>query len=196
MAVLQGKTVILTIHQPGFRILDLFDRILLISNGSVKHHGSLPSLEAKLIESGHSIPPHVNVLEFAMDAVETLPSQVMAPSPSMSQREFCDLVPKEARIYYANSRFNEVRILTARFFKNVLRTRQLSSARMLQCVLAGFALGTIFMNVDNISSRVGFFAFTLTFLLSSTRVSLFLAGGLVGHGDGELFRIVLQRDGS
>lgn len=44
MAANQGKTIILTIHQPGFRILELFDRIILLSNGFVMHNGSLLSL--------------------------------------------------------------------------------------------------------------------------------------------------------
>lgn len=169
IAVLHGKTVILTIHQPGFRILDLVDRVVLISNGSVKHHGSLLSLEKRLTDSGRPIPAHVNVLEFAMDEIDSLPTEVSAAAGPL---DFVKSVTKEDRVYYANSSFTEIRILTARFFKNVIRTKQLSSARMLQCAAAGLALGTIFMNVDNVRTRVGFFAITLTFLLSSTTEGL------------------------
>ncbi|KAL3849645.1 hypothetical protein ACJIZ3_011527 [Penstemon smallii] len=37
MAKNQGKMIVLTIHQPGFQILDLFDKVLLLSNGMVLH---------------------------------------------------------------------------------------------------------------------------------------------------------------
>ncbi|KAK9269681.1 hypothetical protein L1049_001459 [Liquidambar formosana] len=41
MALNQGKTIVFTIHQPGFRILELFDRVVLLSNGFVLHNGSI-----------------------------------------------------------------------------------------------------------------------------------------------------------
>ena len=68
----QGKTIILTIHQPGFRILELFDGLILLSDGFVMHNGSLNLLEARLKLAGHHIPDHVNVLEFALDVMECL----------------------------------------------------------------------------------------------------------------------------
>ncbi|KAJ6830713.1 ABC transporter G family member 10-like [Iris pallida] len=179
MAVNHGKTVILTIHQPGFRILELVDRLLLISAGSVKHFGPLSLLEKRLSDSGLSVPPHVNVLEFAMDKINTLTTVVTTTAAATEEHQevavtkSCSSGDKERTVsYYANSRSGEVLILTSRFFKNVLRTQQLSTARMLQCLLAGVALGTIFMDVDNLQARVGFFAFTLTFLLSSTTEGL------------------------
>lgn len=72
MVVNQGKTIILTIHQPGFRILELLDRIVLLSNGFDVHNGPLSLLEHKLKLSGHQIPPRVNVLEFGIDVIQTL----------------------------------------------------------------------------------------------------------------------------
>ncbi|KDP32519.1 hypothetical protein JCGZ_14722 [Jatropha curcas] len=75
MAVNQGKTIVLTIHQPGFRILQLLDHIVLLSNGFVMHNGSLQFLEQRLKLFGHHIPHHVNVLEFAIDVIETLEIQ-------------------------------------------------------------------------------------------------------------------------
>ncbi|KAJ6333041.1 hypothetical protein OIU77_008989 [Salix suchowensis] len=75
MVMNQGKTIVLTIHQPGFRILELFDRLVLLSNGYVVHNGSLHFLEERLKFSGHQIPLHVNVLEFSIDALESLAMQ-------------------------------------------------------------------------------------------------------------------------
>ncbi|XP_010924121.1 ABC transporter G family member 10-like [Elaeis guineensis] len=171
MAVHQGKTIVFTIHQPGFRILELIDQVVLISGGTVRHQGTIALLESRLKDSGHCIPPHVNVLEFAMDAMATLVVESTTPSEEVITR-LPNSGAKEDHIFYANSRCGEVIILTERFFRNVVRTRQLIAGRMIQSVAAGFGLGTIFMNVTNLQARVGFFAFSLTFLLSSTTEGL------------------------
>lgn len=195
MVVNQGKTIVLTIHQPGFRILELFDHIVLLSEGFVMHHGSLNLLEERLRLAGHGIPPHVNVLEFAIDDIESLVVQTSeTPSDQSSleeehsdeNREEDQKVRKreysndgEAKLlFFGNSRFEEVLILGQRFCKNIFRTKQLFGTRVIQALLAGFVLGTIFLNVGNkegqvaLQTRTGFFAFSLTFLLSSTTEGL------------------------
>ncbi|KAF7141492.1 hypothetical protein RHSIM_Rhsim06G0132900 [Rhododendron simsii] len=187
MAKNQGKTIVLTIHQPGFRILELFDNVVLLSNGILLHHGSLQLLEERLKFSGHCIPRHVNVLEFAIDVVESLKidSEVDDTETSETEEEYCHLRKifslaneVETQTIYPNSRFVEVFILSQRFYKNVSRTKQLFTARILQSLIAGILLGTVFMNVNNdpkkfkLQTQLGFFAFSLTFLLSPTTEAL------------------------
>ncbi|GMI99318.1 ATP-binding cassette G10 [Hibiscus trionum] len=187
MAAKQGKTIVLTVHQPGFRILELFDRMLLLSNGTVLHHGPLHLLEQRLRFKGHSIPRHVNVLEFAIDVTEAL---VMDTEESEDEdiEQVCDDIRRnlqlgnveieEHNICYANSQFKEILILGQRFSNNIYRTKQLFVGRTVQALLAGIVLGTIFMNAASDSMRsklqteIGFFAFSLTFLLSSTTEGL------------------------
>lgn len=71
---------------------------------------------------------------------------------------------------YANSYFEEVSILTHRFFKNVCRTRQLFTCRIITMIVSSLVIGSIFYNLEEtkVMERVGLFAFILTFLLSST----------------------------
>ncbi|XP_061945020.1 ABC transporter G family member 10-like [Populus nigra] len=187
MAIKQGKTIVLTIHQPGFRILELFDKILLLSNGTVHHHGSLLLLEQRLIFAGHFIPRHVNVLEFAIEMTESLAMEDSeareTENSDVAQDE--ELTRRNPNRYsnieetiYANGRFKEVLILGQRFSHIICRTNQLFAARILQAVLGGVVLGTLFMNVMNDSKRhklqtqIGFFAYSLAFLLSSTTEGL------------------------
>lgn len=184
MSELHGRTIILSIHQPGFRILELINSILLLSNGSVVHHGSLDMLEMGLVLSGHQIPLHLNVLEYAIDALESL-EQVEKPyedyqTPRLTLHDI-SFEDKEDSAHgsgpsYANSRTQETWILSHRFSKNIFRTKQLFIARTLQALVAGFGLGTIFMKVGydqtGLQDRIGFFAFSLTFLLSSTTEGL------------------------
>lgn len=72
MAETRGRTIILSIHQPGFRIVKLFNSILLLANGSVLHHGPVDLLAMNLRLMGLEPPVHQNVVEFAMDSVETM----------------------------------------------------------------------------------------------------------------------------
>ncbi|MBA0557236.1 hypothetical protein Golob_014315 [Gossypium lobatum] len=179
MATKQGKTIVLTVHQPGFRILELFDRILLLSNGTVIHHGTLHLLEQRLQFAGHSIPCHVNVLEFAIEVTQDLVVSAEESEDCEDIRRNLQLSNvKENNICYANPLFMEVLILCQRFSNNIYRTKQLFIARTIQALAAGIVLGTIFMNAGNDSMRsklqtqIGFFAFSLTFLLSSTTEGL------------------------
>ncbi|CAO2204016.1 unnamed protein product [Urochloa humidicola] len=170
MAAAGGKTVVLTIHQPGFRILELIDRVVLLADGAVRHHGSLDFLQSRLLTTGHAIPAHVNVLEYAMEAIDSLKPDVAVPAAANQEhgRE-----PRARRVAgYANSPAAETRILAARFAKTVLRSPQLCAARMAQSVLAGAFLGSIFLGATDLQSRLGFFAFNLTYLLSSTTEAL------------------------
>ncbi|XP_050875656.1 ABC transporter G family member 5 [Lathyrus oleraceus] len=72
MAESRGRTIILSIHQPGFRIVKLFNSILLLDNGSVLHHGSVDLLDVNLRLMGLELPLHVNVVEFAIECIETI----------------------------------------------------------------------------------------------------------------------------
>ncbi|XP_059282783.1 ABC transporter G family member 10-like [Lycium ferocissimum] len=186
MAKNQGKTIILTIHQPGFRILELFDKAVLLSNGFVLHNGSLHLLEEKLRSTGNFIPHHVNVLEFAIDITESLAESLN--SPGESDIEKCETEQESdnyvlikntnKEVLYSNSPLKEVLILSQRFISNIFRTKQLFLAKVIQALLVGLILGSIFFNAYTntknleLQSQVGFFAFSLTFLLSSNTEAL------------------------
>ncbi|XP_062096957.1 ABC transporter G family member 10 [Humulus lupulus] len=186
MVVNQGKTVILTIHQPGFRILELFDRIILLSNGNIAHNGPMNLLEERLnFGCNRKVPKHVNVLEFAVDVVESLVTQT---SETYSSQQNNDQDSRnrlqtsnggeEESLSYTNSQIEEVIILGQRFCRNIFRTKQLFATRVVQAVVAGLILGTIFLNVGSkqgkivLQTKTGFFAFSLTFLLSSSTEGL------------------------
>ncbi|XP_071688785.1 ABC transporter G family member 10-like [Rutidosis leptorrhynchoides] len=174
MAKDQGKTIVLTIHQPGFRILELFDQVVLLVDGTVVHHGSLDHLDHRLKSAGHFIPRHVNVLEFSIDVIETLIPDVKLESGFIEAKKQTTHVNDDCRLMYANSSFDEVMILSQRFCYNIFRTKQLFMWKMVQALLVGILLGTIFNDVNrfHMQTQIGFFAFQLTFLLYSSSEAL------------------------
>ncbi|KAK7318432.1 hypothetical protein RJT34_03133 [Clitoria ternatea] len=92
MAETRGRTIILSIHQPGFRIVKLFNSLLLLANGCVLHHGTVDLLGGNLRLMGLELPLHVNVVEFAIESIETIqqhqkcvPLQVETTTPRQLQ---------------------------------------------------------------------------------------------------------------
>ncbi|CAI5943010.1 unnamed protein product [Closterium sp. NIES-65] len=102
MAVQGGRTVVLTIHQPSFRITALLHRMALLISGTVAFHGATPALRCHLAVLHHPVPPHVafhcatpalpqvNLLEFALD---TLPRIAAAATRAKQSEAHTDTPP-------------------------------------------------------------------------------------------------------
>ncbi|KAF8049472.1 hypothetical protein N665_2204s0002 [Sinapis alba] len=67
-----GSMVIMSIHQPSARIIDLLDRLIILSHGKSVFSGSPTSLPQFLSEFGHPVPEKGNITEFALDLVREL----------------------------------------------------------------------------------------------------------------------------
>ncbi|XP_039173872.1 ABC transporter G family member 6 [Eucalyptus grandis] len=67
-----GSIVVMTVHQPSYRILGLFDRLLFLSRGQTVYSGSPMSLPLFFSEFGHPIPENENRTEFALDLIREL----------------------------------------------------------------------------------------------------------------------------
>ncbi|PIA49156.1 hypothetical protein AQUCO_01300190v1 [Aquilegia coerulea] len=179
IAMSRGRTIILSIHQPSFKILSTIDSILLLSKGSIVHHGALSSLQSFLLSSGFTVPPQLNVLEYAMEILNQLHvSKPLAPESLLPLLTTSTTPSHEdsKEIRYKSSRIHEIITLYGRFWKIIFRTRQLLLTNTLEALVVGLVLGSIYVNVgygkQGIEKRFGLFAFTLTFLLSSTTETL------------------------
>nr|APP91596.1 ABC transporter G family member 20 [Vitis vinifera] len=67
-----GSIVIMSIHQPSYRILGLLDRLIFLSRGNTVYSGSPSSLPLFFAEFGHPIPETENRTEFALDLIREL----------------------------------------------------------------------------------------------------------------------------
>ncbi|KAG9457197.1 hypothetical protein H6P81_001705 [Aristolochia fimbriata] len=200
MADTRGRTVILSIHQPGFRIVKLFNSVLLLADGEVLEQGSPHQIQGFLRSAGLEPPLHVDVVEFAIDSIDALRrrrtaeeifkietdkftlQQLFRLSKTAADADRGEISAAAAAAWvdknggFANSRLRETLILSRRFSKNIIRTKELFALRTIQMLVAGLVLGSIFCNLrDDLTgaeSRVGLFAFVLTFLLSCTTEAL------------------------
>ncbi|BAT88987.1 hypothetical protein LR48_Vigan272s003600 [Vigna angularis] len=185
------RIVVLSIHQPSYRILQCVSKFLILSHGSVVHNGSLEQLEETISKLGFQIPTQLNALEFSMEIIRGLEdSSSKYESSIIEEKEpFPHLLwPEEENcggVQIVQSQFTkesfsslcyayliEILVLCSRFWKIIYRTKQLFLARTMQALVGGFGLGSVYIKVtrdeEGIAERLGLFAFSLSFLLSST----------------------------
>ncbi|XP_010503151.1 PREDICTED: ABC transporter G family member 19-like [Camelina sativa] len=67
-----GSIVIMSIHQPSARIVELLDRLIILSRGKSVFNGSPESLSRFFSDFGHPIPEKENITEFALDLIRQL----------------------------------------------------------------------------------------------------------------------------
>ncbi|CAN1775563.1 ABC transporter G family member 20 [Linum perenne] len=132
-----GSIVMMTIHQPSYRILGLLDRLIFLSHGQTVYSGSPTSLPEFFAEFGHPIPENENRTEFALDLIRELEG-----------------IP------------GETMVIAKRSLTNSRRTPELFGIRFGAVLLTGIILATVFWHLDSsprgAQERIGFFAFAMS----------------------------------
>ncbi|XP_010555028.1 PREDICTED: ABC transporter G family member 23 [Tarenaya hassleriana] len=171
------RTVVLSIHQPSYRILDYISSFLILSRGSVIHFGNLGSLEESIVKIGFQIPAQLNPLEFAMEIVDSLRNSnsgatQIADNPHPIWQPEEENEDDRIKHRYPLLDIAEIALLCSRFWKIIYRTKQLFLARTMQALVGGFGLASVYVKLRRdeagVAERLGLFAFSLSFLLSST----------------------------
>ncbi|KAG5237665.1 ABC transporter family member [Salix suchowensis] len=67
-----GSIVIMSVHQPSYRILGLLDRLIFLSRGQTVYSGSPMNLPVYFSDFGHPMPTNENRTEFALDLIREL----------------------------------------------------------------------------------------------------------------------------
>ncbi|KAA8534292.1 hypothetical protein F0562_031809 [Nyssa sinensis] len=80
-----GSIVIMSVHQPSYRILGLLDRLIFLSRGQTVYSGSPVNLPLFFSDFGHPIPENDNRTEFALDLIRELEG---SPGGTKSLAEF------------------------------------------------------------------------------------------------------------
>ncbi|KAK0584755.1 hypothetical protein LWI29_018013 [Acer saccharum] len=67
-----GSIVIMSIHQPSYRLVSLLDHLIFLSNGQTVYSGQPTNLVHFFKEFGHPVPENENPTEFALDLIQEL----------------------------------------------------------------------------------------------------------------------------
>lgn len=62
-----NRTLVLSIHQPRSNIFNLFDKLVLLSNGHMIYSGDTISVNEFLINSGFKVPMNYNIADYLID---------------------------------------------------------------------------------------------------------------------------------
>ncbi len=62
-----GRTVVFCIHQPRSSIYDMFDQLLLLSEGRLCYAGPAAAAATHFAAAGHPCPPSHSVADFLLD---------------------------------------------------------------------------------------------------------------------------------
>ncbi|KAJ3669160.1 hypothetical protein LUZ60_011110 [Juncus effusus] len=76
-----GSVVIMSIHQPSFRIIGLLDRLLFLSRGQMVYSGTPDMLPYYFAEFGRPMPENENRTEFALDVIRELETSPTGSKP-------------------------------------------------------------------------------------------------------------------
>lgn len=193
MAVQRQRTVLLTIHQPSYRILTTINKFLVLAKGNVVYHGPVSGMVTyfNCIERG--MPAHVNVVEYALDLIEEAQDypnglqrlveyQRKAYAVEENREKFtyqamsAGFTDKDPNPVFANSFIPETAVLMHRELLTVLRTPAIFYIRVILAVLCGSILGTLFLHAKKdrkgVQQRQGFVSFTLAFIVFTAIDSL------------------------
>ncbi|KAJ3410044.1 ATP-binding cassette sub- G member 2 [Chytriomyces hyalinus] len=180
LAVERGMIVLMTIHQPRTEILDLFDKILLLSVGKTLWFGSTNDALVHFGEMGHPLPPKTNPSDFFLDVItldgrtdearkislerinklheayNTKYGSHTSPFPSQ-------LLKMDTSQTWPLSWPQELAVLLNRNMKDLFRDKGAIGATIGQAVFLVLLMGFVFFRLDNdaagVQSRVGFLFF-------------------------------------
>jgi ATP-binding cassette subfamily G (WHITE) protein 2 len=194
MAVKRNRTVLLTIHQPSYRILDTINKFLVLSRGNVIYYGDVPEMEKYFNDLGYSMPENMSVVEHALDIIEEAQDQpegiahlvesqvkyqqnkdamrlVAIGSPLIGQQ--CDDMSKPS---FATSMMSEMWVLAHRCLLTTCRSKLLFVTRISLQIVAALIIGSLFYNSGHdykgILQRTGYFNFALVTIIFSSNEAL------------------------
>ncbi|XP_029381785.1 ATP-binding cassette sub-family G member 2-like [Echeneis naucrates] len=133
-----GRTIILSIHQPRYSIYRLFDSLTLLVSGKQVYHGPAQSALQYFSDIGYTCEPHNNPADFFLDVINGESTAVIysnldggdpdSDSVSMSRRGIEQKLVEEYRNcqYYKQTRADLERIIQGKTTTTTARSRTIT----------------------------------------------------------------------
>ncbi|CAO3564032.1 unnamed protein product [Mortierella alpina] len=173
----KGRTVILTVHQPRSDIYELFDDLLLLSQGKVVYFGKAHSAATYFEGLGHECPVGWNVADYFLDLItlhqETGSSEDFAQkysdyltthpdayltqllreqqntSEKIERNALLDKYKKEYTTEYATTTLTQTMLLTQRSLTNLARHPTIFQASVVIHIIFALVVGSLFSGLKD-----------------------------------------------
>ncbi|KAG9326738.1 hypothetical protein KVV02_008628 [Mortierella alpina] len=173
----KGRTVILTVHQPRSDIYELFDDLLLLSQGKVVYFGRAHSAASYFESLGHECPVGWNVADYFLDLItlhqETGSSEDFAKkysdylgtnpeayltqllkehqntSEKLERNALLDKYKKEYTTEYATTTLTQTMLLTQRSLTNLARHPTIFQASVVIHIIFALVVGSLFSGLKD-----------------------------------------------
>ncbi|OMJ25166.1 ATP-binding cassette sub-family G member 2 [Smittium culicis] len=179
----QGQTVVSVIHQPSTDIFNMFDDVVLLSNGLIVYSGPVDSMVEYFSKIGYPCPNFSNPADFVFthvlnlteqetrqasgqnsqnaeirnEKISSLSVQWLGSSESSEIKKSIDfpiLSPiKESSFTSSIPILAQFRILLNRASKNVLRNELILKARLAQSVVMALLVGIVFYKANKLPAQ-------------------------------------------
>uniref|UniRef100_A0A7N6BAW4 ABC transporter domain-containing protein n=1 Tax=Anabas testudineus TaxID=64144 RepID=A0A7N6BAW4_ANATE len=172
-----GRTIILSIHQPRYSIYRLFDSLTLLVHGKLVYHGPAQTALEYFSDIGYTCEPHNNPADFFLDVING--DSISVALSKMEAEGIEDKLVEEyincyhykqtkaelgtkpswieshyVTITYNTSFLTQFRWVLKRTFKNIMLNPQTSIAQVAVTLFLALVVGAIFFDVKNDSSGI------------------------------------------
>lgn len=171
-----GKTVLLTIHQPSYKMLSYFDKLILMSQGSVVFQGKLDGCIQFFSECGHECPKNTTPTDFFLDVLaldtkstQTIDESVRRINAIKSEWDFVKdveepTVKEKIRLPdYKNHVFN-FHVILKRAIVDYFRNIPYIKTKIYQRIMIAIFFGTAFYGLGVEGANVFSFRGAVTFI--------------------------------
>ncbi|CAD26185.1 ABC TRANSPORTER [Encephalitozoon cuniculi GB-M1] len=177
-----GKTVLVTIHQPSYEMINFFDKFILMSMGKVIYDGDVKGCIGFFARCGHRLPEFTNPVDFFLKTISLDTRTKSSEEKSLDvinhisakwRRERKEVVPKlssEVRMRDKTIKTTlSFFLLWSRNLKNYLRNSEYFKIKAFQKMFFITVFGLAYLrmgySVESIYTRLGGITFILTNML-------------------------------
>lgn len=163
----QECAIIATIHQPQFRIFELFDDLILLKSGHFLYSGPAAQASEHWASAGMPVPAGTNVADHLLDSITPeLNNQEAAEQTenAIKLRKIYEQIPttdpliakdsEDKPLRATQSWCQQFRILTKRSFNAQIRQWKLIVVSVIQTIVMSILIGTVFLRIGHYQSSI------------------------------------------
>ncbi|TKR65344.1 hypothetical protein L596_025759 [Steinernema carpocapsae] len=159
LAQRKRMTILFTIHQPASQVFELFDKLFLMAEGRVVFTGTTLGAEDMFAQWGYPLPMNFNPGDHYISTLARLCDNFVCSNEGKEVLELCDGGDDDRRSTvssyygvdhnrgYKATYTQQLRALLQRSFKGITREPELFKFRLIETLLVGIIIGSLYFQI-------------------------------------------------